>query len=225
MINKDLWEKEHKIPTLFPQIHATDPSGGIERLYNFFKRENIAIETMKGLEIGCGKGRNSIWFAEKGLEMYGFDFSPTAVAEATMRADISNQKVQFVVSDIVKDWPYKDVFFDVVIDCFSMIEICENIDLVFKEIDRVVKPGGYFFMYTNSNESEVYKKFNIPHEQSLYQYPDSAKIERTFDIQYLHNALPNFSLIKEEAKESINYYNGTQYSWHHLWLLYQKNNV
>ncbi|MGF1539536.1 MAG: methyltransferase domain-containing protein [Pleurocapsa sp.] len=50
--------------------------------------------------LGCGKGHDALLFAEAGFEVTGFDFAPTAIAEATTTAKARKIEAQFLQQDI-----------------------------------------------------------------------------------------------------------------------------
>jgi len=223
MSELELWNLEHKNPKLFPQLDSQLPSGGIKKLYQWLLNQKIDITAFNGLEIGCGKGRNTNWLSRKGIMMSGFDFSEEAISVAKFRANKISNPPYFSVANINKSWPYEDNSFDLVIDCFSLIEITSNVDHVFLEVNRVLKSGGYFFSYTNGDQSEVYKKFKLSNHELTYQYPDSGKIEMVFSKELFAKNLVNFTNVIFKTRYRTNFYNEEEYVWHHLWLVYKKN--
>ena len=50
--------------------------------------------------LGCGKGHDALMFAESGFEVTGFDFAPSAIAEATATAQARGISARFVQQDI-----------------------------------------------------------------------------------------------------------------------------
>ncbi len=50
--------------------------------------------------MGCGKGHDALLFAESGFEVVGFDFAPSAIAEATATAKARDIEAQFLQRDI-----------------------------------------------------------------------------------------------------------------------------
>jgi len=224
-IERRLWEHEHKDPVLFPQLHSSEPSGGIEKLFNWLNKSGVNIRKIKGLEIGCGKGRNTIWLAKNGLSMSGFDFSEIAIENAKKRIlNIANSP-KFVVADITEKWPYENDTLDLIIDCFSLIEITGDIKFVFKEIDRVLRPGGYFFSYSNSELSEAYQLYkNEKLQPFTYQYTDTMKVERVFSNLQFNEMLPNFECVEYAECTRTQEYNGKPMKWHHIWTIYHKKN-
>ena len=67
------------------------------------------------LEIGCGRGVDSVWLAKQGYRVIACDVSPTAVRQGKARARIHGVKVDFYVADILHDQavlPHCDVVFE-----------------------------------------------------------------------------------------------------------------
>jgi 2-polyprenyl-3-methyl-5-hydroxy-6-metoxy-1,4-benzoquinol methylase len=79
------------------------------------------------LELGCGAGNLSIALAEKGFEVFGVDFSKTAIDWAKENAKKSGKNIGFEVADVCNLVSLKNETFDVVYDgyCFHCI-IGEN---------------------------------------------------------------------------------------------------
>jgi 2-polyprenyl-3-methyl-5-hydroxy-6-metoxy-1,4-benzoquinol methylase len=62
----------------------------------------IPIESCKALDIGCGTGDNSIWLAQKQLQVTGTDVSEIAIEKAKEKALKNNVKCTFLVVDFFK---------------------------------------------------------------------------------------------------------------------------
>ena len=61
-----------------------------------------AIQPCRALEIGCGTGTNSVWLAQQGFEVTGFDLASLAVEQAQKRASAAGVKAHFVVADVLQ---------------------------------------------------------------------------------------------------------------------------
>lgn len=61
---------------------------------------NHAPKPGKMAVLGCGRGYDALLFAEAGFEVTGFDFAPTAIAEATSLAIARNLEARFLQQDI-----------------------------------------------------------------------------------------------------------------------------
>ena len=77
----------------------------------------LKIKKVKGtlLDLGCGNGRNSVFFEKKGFNVLGIDFAQSAVKVCKKFAESKNSNANFVSGDILK-YPFKKNYFDVVID-------------------------------------------------------------------------------------------------------------
>jgi ubiquinone/menaquinone biosynthesis C-methylase UbiE len=98
------------------------------------------------LDVGCGAGFD-LYIAARltGPEgrVYGVDLTEAMVARArenTHQAGIANAEVQQVGSESL---PFKDNTFDVVISN-GVINLSPDKETLFREINRVLKPGGWF---------------------------------------------------------------------------------
>ena len=67
----------------------------------------------RALDVACGEGRNAIWLAERGWDVTGADFSPTALDKARRLADGRGVTVRWLLADAVTD-PVEPAAFDLV---------------------------------------------------------------------------------------------------------------
>lgn len=92
---------------------------------------------IKLLDFGCGKGRLVEAFVEQGYDAYGCDIKEHW--NANPKHDAERFKM---ISLLPYTIPYVDNNFDVVVST-SVLEHAQNKEDIFKEIHRVLKPGGY----------------------------------------------------------------------------------
>ena len=81
-----IWEKEHADPFSLKQMDSQDASSGVIKFLDWLREKKVDLNSLKAIELGCGKGRNVIWLAKQGIESTGIDFSQTTVEEAIKRA-------------------------------------------------------------------------------------------------------------------------------------------
>ena len=106
------------------------------------------------LDIGCGFGRNAIYFAKHGFNVSGFDLSEHSVNQTLEKAKAQNVKLdQVVVADML-NFPFKDNSFDVLfaLNVISHTDL-EGFKKILSEINRVLKPGGEVYFTVGSKES------------------------------------------------------------------------
>lgn len=103
------------------------------------------------LEAGCGPGRESKIFHEKGVHTIGVDLSEGLLKVAKER----NPEVEYVKADF-RELPFQDGMFDGVWSHASLVHL-ETIEDVKKSIDefrRVLKSGGILFIKVKAQTGE-----------------------------------------------------------------------
>jgi cyclopropane fatty-acyl-phospholipid synthase-like methyltransferase len=53
------------------------------------------------LDSGCGTGEQALYFASRGLDVVGVDFSPVAIEKARAKAKERGQKAEFIVHNVL----------------------------------------------------------------------------------------------------------------------------
>ena len=66
------WQDEYKQGNYLPTIKRNRPSSSLTLLENYLK-ENQLNYAGPILDLGCGNGRNSFYFANKGYDVYCFN--------------------------------------------------------------------------------------------------------------------------------------------------------
>lgn len=124
----------------------------------------------KLLEMGCGAGTYSLWFAQRGYDVYGVDIAPTAIAWAKEKAKKQNLKVNFRVGSVLDLADFKDDFFDFILDghCLHCI-IGQDRKAFLASAMRVLKPGGFFRIHTMCGEvtNDEWKKDFDPESRCM----------------------------------------------------------
>jgi ubiquinone/menaquinone biosynthesis C-methylase UbiE len=99
------------------------------------------------LELGCGSGKNTPGLLSA-RHVVALDFSSGMLAKAKQRlARISSPtcRVQWVAHDLTQPLPFEDRSFDLV--TFDLVlEHLEDLEAVFREVSRVLTPGGRVVM-------------------------------------------------------------------------------
>jgi SAM-dependent methyltransferase len=61
------------------------------------------VQPCKTIDMGCGAGNYAVYLAEKGFEVTGVDYSPTAIEIAGENANKKGVKCNFIVADVVEE--------------------------------------------------------------------------------------------------------------------------
>jgi SAM-dependent methyltransferase len=97
------------------------------------------------LDVGCGDGRFALWNRDRGARVVGLDAAPLFADEALATVDL-------VLGD-VRALPFPNAS----VDAAYSIDVMEHLDApglerFFAEVARVLKPGGAFYLYSNTRE-------------------------------------------------------------------------
>ena len=96
------------------------------------------------LDAGCGGGRNSVWFARNGFDVYCVDCNPKSI-EKVREAGIA--PAEHAIESSVTQLPWEDAHFDGVI-CNALLHVLgsrNEWEAAVTETWRVLKPGGIWF--------------------------------------------------------------------------------
>ncbi|EJS45669.1 hypothetical protein ICG_05904 [Bacillus cereus BAG1X1-3] len=113
-----------------------------ENLVSYFEKK--LLSSGKVLELGCGPGRNAIYFAENGCLVDAVDLSKESIHWATERAKEKNVNVNFI-HDNIFDLQIEEGTYDIVYDsgCFHHIAPHRRMSYI-NLVKKALKPGGYF---------------------------------------------------------------------------------
>jgi SAM-dependent methyltransferase len=98
------------------------------------------------LDAGCGPGAYAQWLVEHGAQVLGLDASPQMVKIARQRV---GDRAQFRVADLSAPLDFvQDAAFDVVLSALTISYIAD-LNALFAEFARVLRPGGLFVFSTH----------------------------------------------------------------------------
>jgi tellurite methyltransferase len=128
------------------------------------------------IDVGCGYGRNIVYFLRNGFEVFGIDQDEESISEVQkLSAELSplNPAENFRVAH-VEDIPFNDASFDLAI-CSAVLHFALNEDDFYKMVHsiwRVLKPGGFLFARLASDIG--IEKFVSPIGNGRYHLPDGS---------------------------------------------------
>jgi SAM-dependent methyltransferase len=170
------------------------------------KRSDVHI-----LEVGCGTASN-LWFAAReGFTVAGIERDATAVDFAANRFAADGLAGDLRVGSFV-ELPFSDASFDLVIDrgsltCAAMADIA----LAVKEVERVIKPNGHFFMNVYADSHTSARSGPTPDFTTVYE-PTTGSIAGIDQLSFLSRAQvldllrPNWEIRSLQRLELIDMY-------------------
>ena len=119
------------------------------------------------LSVADGEGRNSVWLAEQGLSVTALEISPVGLEKARRLAAGRGVHVDFVQGDALAwDWP--EGTFDIVLAVFIQFAGPLERPVLFKGMQKAVKPGGLLFLHGYTPKQLDYKTGGPPSAAHLY---------------------------------------------------------
>ncbi|SDE81733.1 Methyltransferase domain-containing protein [Paenibacillus sp. cl6col] len=103
-----------------------------ENLVQYFKEKWITPGG-RGLELGCGSGRNAIYLAKQGYDVDAVDLSNEALQWGKERAKEQGVSIRFIFKNIF-DLDIQKIQYDVIYDsgCFHHIAPQEDLDILLR---------------------------------------------------------------------------------------------
>lgn len=121
-----------------------------------FVRANYLSEGSALLELGCGNGRDSLFFAAQGLKVTAIDASDYAIAELVQRG-VDN--AEFICGDFVEAPSIYSRQYDFCYSRFSLHAItAAQEDLLLRNVKNSLDGGGKFFIEVRSVNDPLFGK-------------------------------------------------------------------
>ncbi|MDF0554157.1 class I SAM-dependent methyltransferase [Kamptonema sp. UHCC 0994] len=106
----------------------------------FILRQLGDITGKKLLDLGCGAGENSVYFAKKGALCVATDYSPGMVEVALKLAETNGVKIEGCTANAM-ELEFPDNTFDIVY-ASNLLHHLPEPKMAIREMHRVLKPGG-----------------------------------------------------------------------------------
>jgi len=133
------WETVHSQK---PSMFGETPSDPAQKAAQLFKKDSVTSL----LELGAGQGRDTMFFARQGFQVWALDYSEAAVKTIAQKSNALGlvDSVKAVSHDVRKPLPFSNVSFD---GCYSHMLYCMALttaELAFfsDEVRRMLRPGG-----------------------------------------------------------------------------------
>jgi cyclopropane fatty-acyl-phospholipid synthase-like methyltransferase len=135
----EFWDDFYKDREKAVPIFADKPD---ENMVEYFERGSFQLGNV--LELGCGPGRNALYFAEQGCTVDAIDLSQEALTWAAERAREKNVHVNLMNRNLF-GMEVEESVYDIVYDsgCFHHIAPHRRMSYI-RLVQKALKSGGYF---------------------------------------------------------------------------------
>ena len=135
----------------------------------------------RALCVADGEGRNSVWLAQRGLEVAAFDISPVGVEKAQRLAAERGVRIDFEVADVY-GWRWPAASCDVVAAIFVQFADPAMRGFMFERMAQALKPGGLLIVQGYTPKQLEYKTGGPPRIENLYTPEMLRKAFALFEI-------------------------------------------
>jgi SAM-dependent methyltransferase len=191
---REIWQNEHVKQETFTRIHSHKPSGPIPEFVQLISERGCIPGNTVIVDIGCGKGRNSIYLAKLGYKVKAFDFVPDAIEEARKRSIAEGVNIDLEVADLTERWSIGDSEANAIIDCNTTICIPNpSRKFAVKEARRILKKGGLYLFYGVARTNFV--DASPGPEPNSAIFPKTGKFEKQYTKEELLTTYQDFALV------------------------------
>jgi SAM-dependent methyltransferase len=228
---QQIWYNEHtdQATSTLPTMANVEPASGV-MLFTDYLKEHDAPLSGRAVDIGAGKGRNSIHLAKLGFEVWALEYIEPALNAAEQLAKINNvtDRIHFKLAEVDADWQIDNNFFDIAIDSFSSIDIetkagrekCRD------EMYRTLKPGGYALITVCSADDEWEKELIANHpgpEPNSTLWPQNGKFQKDYDEAELREFYKAFEIVELKKISKPAFKLGRDGMATNLWMVMRKS--
>jgi len=148
-----IWDEIYSNDSAF---FGEEPSDFAQKCYSDFKR----YEVKRLLELGCGQGRDPIFFASNGLDVYALDSSKVAIENIKQKMRGKNISFHLSQIEVRQTLPFDSSHFEAVYShmFYNMRFTDEELNFLFKESSRVLKNNGLLYFSVRSDKDVLYNK-------------------------------------------------------------------
>lgn len=173
----------------------TNPSPFAKYLGENYLNNQSEKKTM--IELGCGDGRDAVYFGEIGINIIGVDQSNAAVTN--LNNNYSNENVRFIEDDFTNFESIFDEKFDYIYSRFTIHAVKEESeDKVLEWAYNNLKEGGIFFIEVRSTEDDLFGK-GVKIAENTYKFNEHNR--RFVDFETLKGKMKNYSKTLESRLE------------------------
>ena len=183
--------------------YNTAPVEALVRSVSYYLRDRYDAEQVRDLhfaELGSGAGPNLVWLAEKGMTVSGVDISPTALelSRKMLESHGLGDRVGQLVEGSVSDVPMGDASLDGALEsCVFQHLNREDREAAFREVDRLIRPGGVFVGHMLEQQHTVFRQHE---DEQLEDDPGTLRLEEGGSNFYLTNIGLSHFFTKDEIK-------------------------
>ena len=159
----DIWDKVYRSDDSF---FGDGPSNFALDCYEEFKKHQVK----RILELGCGQGRDSIFFASNNIDVVAIDSSQVAVDALSKIVKEKHLSIRSMIHNANNGIPFDESYFDAVYShmFFNMRFSADKLNHLFAQVNRVLNNNGLNLFSVRSDHDTMYRKGTMV-EKDIYE--------------------------------------------------------
>jgi ubiquinone/menaquinone biosynthesis C-methylase UbiE len=225
---QQIWHDEHTKLATLPTMANVEPASGVLQFTEYLKEQGVVLRG-KAIDIGAGKGRNSVHLAKIGFEVWALEYIKPALEAAKKLADSNKvaDEIHFMDAEIDSVWQFEDNFFDLAVDSFSSIDIetKKGRETCRDEMFRTLRSRGYGLVNVCSADDEWEEDLIANHpgpELNSTVWPQNGKFQKDYDEAELLEFYKKFEIIELKKISKPAFKLGREGIATNLWLVVKK---
>ena len=148
-----IWDKVYSNDSAF---FGKTPSDFAQKCYSDFEKYGVK----RILELGCGQGRDTIFFASNGLEVHAIDSSKVAIENIYQKIGKGNISLGLRHFQVKQSLPFDSSYFDAIYShmFYNMRFTDKELRFLFTESSRVLRNNGLLYFSVRSDKDPQYNK-------------------------------------------------------------------
>ena len=197
----NIWDKVYSDDTAF---FGEEPSDFAQKCYSDFK--NYGVNRI--LELGCGQGRDTIFFASNGLDVHAIDASKVGIERMYQKIRQKNIPLDIRHFEARQTLPFNTGYFDAVYShmFYNMRFTDGELRFLFNESSRVLKNNGLLYFSVRNDKDVLYNK-GKKIDNNIYEI-NGFQI-RFFTMEQIQSFMENnfeIKKVEEGYEEPVNLY-------------------
>lgn len=153
------------------------------------------------LDLGCGAGRDSLYFAQKGLKVTATDWSQSGLDQLRKLAEKNKVANLEVIQQDISKLTFNPNSFDVIYAHLSLHYFDdETTKQICDKLYSVLKKDGLLFIKCKSTDDMLYGR-GRKLEENMYKHRDHVR--HFFNKEYMTALLAKFQIIKVRRSSSV----------------------
>ena len=115
--------------------------------------------SQKILEVGCGQGRDAIYFSQLGFDVHAFDISANAIKSlSSVKGRMNLNKLNVFEHNVLEPLDFPEEYFDFIYSNLALQFFdLKNLSKILKNISNVMKKNSSFLLSTKKEGDKYHK--------------------------------------------------------------------